>query len=107
MRPLEATLRIVKTVGLRELKNRLSRYIRHVRAGHAVVVTDRGHVVAELRPPGELPLGSQVDPALVQLANRDLLIVGAQNGADVYPRLRPLLRSTSAQQLLDADRGAR
>ncbi len=97
----------MKTVGLRELKNRLSRYIRHVRAGHAVAVTDRGHVVAELRPPGELPFGSRVDPALARLANRDLLVVGAPNGADVYPRLRPLLRSTSAQQLLDADRGVR
>ncbi len=97
----------VKTVGLRELKNRLSRYIRDVRAGRAVVVTDRGQVVAELRPPSELPPGSKVDPALAQLANRGLLILGAPNTAEVYPRLRPLLRSTTAQQLLDADRGSR
>ncbi len=72
-----------------------------------MVVTDRGHVVAELRPPGELPLGSRLDPALAQLANRELLVVGAPNSADVYPRSRPLLRSASAQQLLDADRGVR
>lgn len=97
----------MKTVGLRELKNRLSRYIRHVRAGHAVAVTDRGHVVAELQPPVELPLGSRIDPALARLANRDLLVVGEPNGADVYPHLHPLLRSISGQQLLDADRGVR
>jgi len=97
----------VKTVGLRELKNRLSRYVRHVRAGHLVVVTDRGHVVAELRPPGELPPGSRIAPALARLANRGLLVVGAPNTAEVYPRLRPLLRSTSAQSLLDSERGAR
>jgi len=97
----------MKSVGLRELKNRLSRYVRHVRQGEVVAVTDRGHVVAELRPPGELPPGSQIDGALVRLANRDLLVVGAPNRADIYPRLRPLLRTASAQQLLDADRGAR
>jgi len=97
----------MQTVGLRELKNRLSRYIRHVRAGHAVAVTDRGEVVAELRPPGELPAGARIDPALAKLANRGLLIVGAPNAGQAYPRLRPLLRSISAQQLLDADRGIR
>jgi antitoxin (DNA-binding transcriptional repressor) of toxin-antitoxin stability system len=95
----------MKAVGLRELKNRLSWYIRHVRGGHTVAVTDRGHVVAELRPPSELPLGSHVDAAIARLANRDLLVVGAPNRTDVYPRLRPLLRTTSWQQLLDADRG--
>ena len=39
------------TVGLRELKNRLSEYVRLVRAGEHVQVTDRGQVVAELLPP--------------------------------------------------------
>jgi len=95
----------MKAVGLRELKNRLSRYIRHVRGGHTVAVTDRGRVVAELRPPGELPPGSRVEAAMARLAQRDLLIVGAPNRAEIYPRLRPLLRTTSSQQLLDADRG--
>ena len=41
----------MKTVGLRELKNRLSEYIRQVRSGEGVLVTDRGQVVAELAPP--------------------------------------------------------
>ena len=70
-------------------------------------MTDRGRVVAELHPPGELPPGSRIDAALAQLANRDLLVVGAPNGTDVYPRLQPLLRTVSSQQLLDADRGVR
>ncbi len=37
-------------VGTRELKNHLSRYLRRVRAGQVVRVTDRGKVVAEVRP---------------------------------------------------------
>jgi prevent-host-death family protein len=41
----------MQQVGLRELKNRLSEYVRLVREGEHVQVTDRGQVVAELVPP--------------------------------------------------------
>jgi antitoxin (DNA-binding transcriptional repressor) of toxin-antitoxin stability system len=39
------------TIGVRELKARLSAYVRTVRAGEVVVVTDHGDIVAELRRP--------------------------------------------------------
>ena len=39
-----------KTVGARELKTRLGQYLRAVRSGSTIVVTDRGEPVAELRP---------------------------------------------------------
>ena len=38
------------TVGSRELKTRLGTYLRHVRSGATIIVTDRGRPVAELRP---------------------------------------------------------
>lgn len=37
-------------VGARELKIRLGTYLRRVRQGRTLVVTDRGEPVAELRP---------------------------------------------------------
>ena len=37
-------------VGSRELKTRLGTYLRHVREGATIIVTDRGRPVAELRP---------------------------------------------------------
>lgn len=37
-------------VGVRELKNNLSRYLERVRAGEHVVVTDHGRPVARLTP---------------------------------------------------------
>ncbi len=97
----------MKTVGLRELKNRLSAYVREVRRGHAVLVTDRGQVVAELRPPDQVSPSARRDAALANLVNRGLLTLGAPNTARVYPRLTRLLRSTTAASLLDAERGAR
>ena len=41
----------MRAVGIKSLKNKLSEYIRLVRAGETVLVTDRDQVVAELVPP--------------------------------------------------------
>jgi len=40
------------TVGIRELKARLSHYLRLVQSGETVHVTDRGHEVAVISRPG-------------------------------------------------------
>ena len=40
----------MKSVGVKQLKARLSEYLRVVRSGETVLVTDRDEVVAELRP---------------------------------------------------------
>jgi len=42
-------------VGTRELKTRLGGYLRHVRAGHRLIITDRGEPIAELRPLDRAP----------------------------------------------------
>jgi prevent-host-death family protein len=39
-------------VGIRELKNSLSRYLRRIRQGETVVVTDRGEPIARIIPVG-------------------------------------------------------
>jgi prevent-host-death family protein len=39
------------SVGLKELKNRLSEYVRLAAEGETVLVTDRDRVVAEIVPP--------------------------------------------------------
>ena len=40
----------MSTVGVRELKNRLSRYLREVKHGRSLIVTERGQAVAILTP---------------------------------------------------------
>ena len=97
----------MQTVGLRELKNHLSRYIRRVRDGQTVIVIDRGRVVAELRPPGQILAGTKIDPAVARLVNRGLLVPGARNDARAYPRQSRSLRSGTIASLLDAERGNR
>ncbi len=42
----------MEPIGVRELKNNLSHYVRQVEAGKSISVTAHGRVVAELVPPG-------------------------------------------------------
>ena len=98
----------MKSVGVRELKNRLSEYIRDVRSGESVLVTDRGEVVAELSPPGQGSVDADVPPALLALARRGLATLGAPGDAALYPALpRRGRRKVTAAQLLDEERGSR
>jgi antitoxin (DNA-binding transcriptional repressor) of toxin-antitoxin stability system len=95
----------MKVVGLRELKNRLSEYVREVRAGEEVIVTDRGQAVAELRPPGTVR-DEKLPPGLLALAKAGALSLGAPNRADLYPHL-PRRSKISVRSLLDHERGDR
>ena len=97
----------MKAVGLRELKNRLAEYVRQVRAGEEVLVTDRGAVVAELGPPGRGMAIGAAPAGLVELATRGLLTLGAPNDAAAYPKLPGLLTPGRVTRLLDEERGPR
>jgi prevent-host-death family protein len=98
----------MKTVGLRDLKNRLAEYIRDVRSGESVLVTDRGEIVAELTPPGQVPVRAAVPAALAALARRGLVTIGSPGNPDLYPPLpRTRRRKHSAAQLLGDERGGR
>ncbi|MGR3178325.1 MAG: hypothetical protein ACUZ8E_09755 [Candidatus Anammoxibacter sp.] len=44
-------MKAIKTVGIKNLKDQLSAYLREVKAGDTVLVTDRGNVIAEIHEP--------------------------------------------------------
>ena len=43
----------MQRVGARELKNRLGQYLKQVRRGQSLVITDRGRPIAQLNPVSE------------------------------------------------------
>lgn len=51
-------------VGIRELKNRLSQYLKRVRAGERLVVTERGKPVAIISPPPVTPADQRIEAML-------------------------------------------
>lgn len=79
------------TVGARELKTRLGTYLRQVRRGATVVVTDRGEPIAELRPLGGD--GSRDEAGLAVLAAMGVVTRGEK--AKVRA-VRPVVSSGSS-----------
>lgn len=96
----------MKAVPVKELKNRLSSYLREVRDGEIVLVTDRGRVVAELRQPTTSTPPSGLDHALDRLSAEGALIAGLPQDARAY-RPSPLKRAVESRDLLEAERGER
>jgi prevent-host-death family protein len=59
----------MRAAGIREIKNRLSEYLRYVASGETVLVTHHGRVVAQLAPPPvHAPPAPSEDEALRRLA---------------------------------------
>ncbi len=96
----------MKAAGIRDLKAQLSKYLRDVAAGEVVLVTDRGRVVAELRPPGTTGLAeSPLQRRLRTLADRMPLVIGSPHDAARYPASPVRAAPGTAQALLDEERG--
>lgn len=96
----------MRAVAIRELKNRLSAYLREVAAGEVVLVTDRGRVIAELRQPTSELMRSTTELSLERLAGEGLLTLGLPQDPTAYRR--PAVRArVQTQALLDEERGER
>lgn len=97
----------MRAVGIRELKNRLSEYVRMVRGGERLLVTDRGEVVAELSQPRETTAEVERHPGLARWIREERISRATENRPEIYPSLEPLLREGRALELLDQERGER
>ena len=80
-----------RTVGVRELKTRLGTYLRHVRGGQTLVITDRGLPVAELRP---IAADASLPARLATLASQGAVTVPTQPAAP-FRAIRGRRRSLS------------
>jgi prevent-host-death family protein len=93
---------IMISTGIRELKNKLSHYVRQIEAGKRVAVTAHGRVVAELVPPGAGTGGASRYEELVAAG----IIVPATEGNDDPPEWPEIhLSRGTVAELIDSDRG--
>ena len=96
-------MKAIEQVGIKNLKNNLSAYIRQVRMGVRIQITDRDQVVAEIAQPRRDELG-QLPPLFAEWIRRGEL-------RPRRPSKKPLPISSvrfpagTAQRLLDLDRG--
>jgi prevent-host-death family protein len=66
-----------KAVGIRELKTHLSRYVKEVKKGDEILVSERGRVVARLMP---------IEPYTEEARLRVLLLKMSSEGQIIAPK---------------------
>ncbi len=97
---------VMKAVGIKTLKNRLSEYVRIAARGEVVLVTDRDQVVAELRAPS-IGRTTVLDDALLAAVVREgLLRPPLLPGLGLPPR-RPCMPLADLLRGIDRDRAER
>jgi prevent-host-death family protein len=87
-------------VGARELKTRLGTYLRRVREGRTVIVTDRGEPIAELRP---LTGNGSLPSALVKLAAKGTITLPTRSALVSFQPIRSRAGSLSQAVLEDRE----
>lgn len=93
----------MKSVGIKQLKARLSEYVRLARRGETILVSDRDEVVAELGPARrQAPTPHSVDAVLDRLAESGQVTRAARGGSRPSWSPKPLgLPKASVDRLLD------
>lgn len=86
------------SVSIRDLKNQLSAYLRKVKAGTRIVVTDRGRAVAELSPirDEEIP----TEARLRKMAEAGDIVAPLGNGIAAFKPV-PVKGKAVSQAILD------
>lgn len=91
-------------MGIKELKNHLSAYLREVKLGTRIFLTDRNEVVAELRKPDFGSLHPAPSSLLEQWV-REGKVIPASGEKPHLPPSPVRLPDGTAQKLLDEVRG--
>lgn len=93
----------MKSVGVKVLKARLSEYLRLVKAGETVLVTERDDVVAELRPAYRQKVSPvNLEEQLQLLAEKGHATLRSESIRDwPGPETKNTIKGLSSQDLLD------
>jgi prevent-host-death family protein len=91
----------MQRVGARELKNRLGKYLRAVRAGQRLVITTRGKAIAELGPSRDTEAEPDTEKQLQELEVQGLIRLAKKP----LRKIRPIAsRGKAASRLIIEDR---
>ncbi|MCB1033665.1 MAG: type II toxin-antitoxin system prevent-host-death family antitoxin [Acidobacteria bacterium] len=94
------------SVGIRELKDHLSEYVRRARQGEEILITSHGEIVAALTPYGRAT-SHAVHPGIARMVQLGMARGGQPNDPSLYRPSRIGLSQGSVLELLDEERGER
>lgn len=93
----------MRVVGIKNLKNKLSEYVKMAANGERILVTDRDRVVAELVPPAPVPNPYPDNPRMAELVRRGVITPARIVGAGPPPN-HPVAKLSEILEWLDEDR---
>jgi antitoxin (DNA-binding transcriptional repressor) of toxin-antitoxin stability system len=97
---------VMRAVGIKVLKNKLSEYVRLAEQGETVLVTDRDRVVAELSPPHKSRSPMMADALLAEAVRHGWITPPSMPLAGPPPR-KPVMSVRDLVRELEQDRGDR
>jgi len=83
-----------KAVGIRELKTHLSRYVKEVKDGDEILVSERGKIVARIVPVGGTSEGARLQNLLLKLSAEGKIILPRIHKKAACPGRRKKVRGT-------------
>ncbi|MEZ4737720.1 MAG: type II toxin-antitoxin system prevent-host-death family antitoxin [Caldilineaceae bacterium] len=97
---IKQTMTATLQVGVKELKDNLSAYLRQVKAGATITITERGQPIGRLAP-----VRKSVEERLQELADSGLITWNGKkfqpDTSDARPRLSPTATKTAAEVVLE------
>ena len=91
----------MRRIGSRELKNRLGRYLREVKRGSSLLITERGEHIATISPKAASEKDETFDELLNQLEKQGLI----RRGRGKLSKFRAVKsKGTPASQIIIEDR---
>ena len=91
----------MKAVGVKQLKAKLSEYLRFVKAGDTVLVTERDEVIAEIRPTHREPIQpTDIEAILDSMAEKGEVTLRAEEPG-LLPKIDVKLTGISSGDILD------
>lgn len=97
----------MRAVGIKELNNRLSEYVRLAASGETVLVTNRDRIVAEIGPPREIGNPLEDNPRLAEMVRKGELTPATKPWNGPPPSGPPVMRLAEILQGLEEDRADR
>lgn len=85
---------ITKPVGVRELKTYLSKYLKDVKKGSEIVVSERGRVVARIIPVLSQLEQSKLQSFLLKLSREGRVILPSSYKPPSHPKFRKKVKGT-------------
>jgi antitoxin (DNA-binding transcriptional repressor) of toxin-antitoxin stability system len=96
----------MQTIGIKVLKDKLSEYIRVAASGETVLVTERGHVVAEIIAPRVAADASLPEQKMAELIRKGQVTPARMRLKEPPPRL-PIMTFDELMSEIEADRADR